>query len=115
MPETEPVVNLDEIKEIMDNDMELIGECFDDFVQEWPVLYVQIKTAVLEKNGPNLDASAHKLKGTLRYLAAEPAALAAYALEEAGKAGNMDGLDEHLETLRKECQKVIDYIKNFSG
>lgn len=109
------IVDIEEIKEIMDNDMELIGECFDDFVKEWPVLYVQIKTAVLEKNGQNLDASAHKLKGTLRYLAAEPAALAAYALEEAGKENKMDGLDEKLENLRVECQKVVDYIKDFNA
>lgn len=108
-----PVVDIEEIKEIMDNDMELIADCFADFVNDWPVLYVQIKTAVLAKDGPSLDATAHKLKGTLRYLAAELAATAAYELEEAGKDNNMDGIDAKLETLKNECQKVVEYIKAF--
>jgi len=40
-------VDIKELKEIMDDDMELIEECFTDFVQDWPLLYVQIKTAVM--------------------------------------------------------------------
>ena len=107
-------VDIEELKEIMDDDMELIQECFTDFIQDWPNLYVQIKTAILEKNGQKLDDYAHKLKGTLRYLAAEPAAYAAYALESAGKENNMKNLEGKLEDLKNECQKLVDYINNFS-
>ncbi|MFH2092507.1 MAG: Hpt domain-containing protein, partial [Pseudomonadota bacterium] len=59
------------------------------------------------------DECAHKLKGTLRYLAAENAAQAAYELESAGRNKNLEGIDAKLETLKNECQKVIGYIQNF--
>jgi HPt (histidine-containing phosphotransfer) domain-containing protein len=94
--------------------MELIQECFTDFVKDWPVLYVQIKGAVLEKNSKTLEETAHKLKGTLRYLAAEDAAQAAYTLESAGKENQMDDIETKLEALKDECQKVIKYIQNFT-
>ncbi|MBU1343232.1 MAG: Hpt domain-containing protein [Proteobacteria bacterium] len=107
-------VNIKELKEIMDDDMELIQDCFADFIEEWPQQYVEIKGAVLEKNAPILDASAHKLKGTLRYLAAKDAADAAYALESAGKENNMADVEQKLSTLKDACQRVVDYINNFN-
>lgn len=108
------VVNIKELKEIMDDDMELIHDCFADFIQDWPQLYVQIKGAILEKDAKTLDATAHKLKGTLRYLAAQPAADAAYAIEAAGKENDLKDVENKLETLRNECQRLVDYIKTFN-
>ncbi|MCF6245982.1 MAG: Hpt domain-containing protein [Desulfobacula sp.] len=108
------VVDLKELKEIMDDDLELIQDCFADFISEWPVQYVEIKGAVLEKNAQTLDESAHKLKGTLRYLAAESAADAAMVLEAAGKNNDLGGAEEKLDHLKNECQKLIEYIKNFN-
>ncbi|MCD4719230.1 MAG: Hpt domain-containing protein [Desulfobacula sp.] len=106
-------VNIEELKEIMDDDMELIHECFVDFIQDWPQRYAEIKGAILEKNGQKLDESAHKLKGTLRYLAADSAAEAAYALESAGKENDLEGTESKLLNLKNECQRLIDYINNF--
>ena len=107
------VVNLEELKEIMDNDMELIQDCFADFLQDWPGVFAEINAAVLAKDAHKLDTSAHKLKGTLRYLAAAPAADAAYALESAGKNCDMEAVETKLSSLKNECQKLIDYIHNF--
>ena len=108
-----PAIDLNELKEIMDNDMELIQDCFSEFINDMPQIYEEIKKAVLEKNVQNLDASAHKLKGTLRYLAADAAADAAYDIEAAGKENKLKNLDGKLETLKTECKKVTDYINNF--
>ncbi len=107
-------VNLDELKEIMDDDMELIRECFAEFIKDWPASYIEIKGAILEKNAAKLDESAHKLKGTLRYLAAEPAAEAAYSLELAGKENDMTDVENKLLTLKDMCQELVVYINNFN-
>ncbi len=109
------VVNIQELKEIMDGDMELIRDCFADFAQNFPGDFDEIKSAVIEKNGSRLDASAHKLKGTLRYLAAERAADAAYALESSGKSNDMNGIENKLETLNHECRKLLEFISHFKG
>ena len=112
MSKTE-IINLDELKEIMDNDMELIKECFDEFCIDWSEAFGNIAKAVNEKNASQLDEAAHKLKGTLRYLAADQAQQAAYELELAGKEQNLEGLDAKLDLLEKKGTELIDYINNF--
>ncbi len=108
------VINLDELKEIMDNDMELIQECFAEFLMDYQELIGDIKTAIDQKDFEAIDNSAHKLKGTLRYLAAEPAASAAQTIEQAGRQQDLEGLDEKLAALESECRKVILYIDESS-
>ncbi len=108
------VINLEEIKEIMDNDMELIQECFADFLIEYPDLIGDIKAAITNRAADDIDNAAHKLKGTLRYLAAEPAASAAQTIETAGRQHDLDNLDEKLSVLEAECQKVIIFIDEFT-
>jgi hypothetical protein len=41
-PETSDAVNLSELMEIMDNDMELIQDCFNEFTTDWPAQYVEL-------------------------------------------------------------------------
>lgn len=108
------VIDLDELKEIMDNDMELIQECFAEFLIDYPGLIGDIKTAVAAENFEDIDNSAHKLKGTLRYLAAESAATAAQTVEAAGKHQDPEGLQEKLSALEDECRNVILFIDEFS-
>ncbi|OGQ92983.1 MAG: hypothetical protein A3J85_06315 [Desulfobacula sp. RIFOXYA12_FULL_46_16] len=116
-PETpeNAVINIEDLKDIMGGDMELIQDCFTDFVQDFPRDFEGIKNAVIEKNGIKLNAAAHKLKGTLRYLAAERAVDAAYVLELAGKSNHMEGIEDKLEALNRECRKILAFINGFKG
>jgi HPt (histidine-containing phosphotransfer) domain-containing protein len=107
------IIDLDELKEIMDNDLELIKECFDEFRKEWPESFGNVAKAVMAKDASMLDEAAHKLKGTLRYLAAEQAQQAAYDLEIAGKEKYFEDLDVKLALLEKKGLEVINYIDNF--
>ncbi|MCD4741387.1 MAG: Hpt domain-containing protein [Desulfobacteraceae bacterium] len=107
------IIDLDELKEIMDNDMELIKECFDEFRKDWPEAFGNVTEAVIAKDASKLDEAAHKLKGTLRYLAAEQAQQAAYDLEVAGKEKSFDDLDVKLALLEKKGIEVINYIEDF--
>ncbi len=109
------VIDIDELNEIMNSDETLIKECFAEFFKDWPVLYVEIKGAVLKKDGQALDTSAHRLKGSLKYLAAEQAAAAAFRLEKAGKENNFQNIEPKLEELKNECQRVVEYIKDFDN
>jgi len=109
------IIDLDELKEIMDNDMELIGECFREFNKDWPEAFGNIAKAVEVKDASQLDETAHKLKGTLRYLAADQAQKAAYELELAGKEQNLENLEEKLMLLEKRGLEVVDYINNFKA
>lgn len=108
-------INIEDLKDIMGGDMELIQDCFTDFIQDFPGEFDGIKNAVIEKNGIKLNTTAHKLKGTLRYLAAEKAANAAYVLELAGKSNQMEGVEDKLEALNRECRKILAFINDFKS
>jgi len=108
------VINMDELKEIMDEDMELIHECFNEFVKDWPEIYVELKSSILKKDAVSINAVAHKLKGILKYLAAPKGADAANSLEAAGQEKNFQDIENKLETLKNECQKIIGYINEFN-
>ena len=110
---SDAAIDMDELKEIMDDDMNLIQDCFADYIQDWTQIYEEIEKAGLEKNSENLNKSAHKLKGIFKYLAAPAAANIANSLESAGRENKMEDTQEKIENLKLECQKVADYIKNF--
>lgn len=110
-----PPVNLVKAFEIMDDDNDFLKECFADFLSTSPETVKEITDAVEQKNADALDKSAHKLKGTLIYIAAEKAAETAYKLEEMGKKQNLETADEELDHLKKQLSEVeafvMDYIK----
>ena len=106
------IINMQELMDIMDQDMDLVRDCFNDFLSEWPALFLEIKEAGQAGNADHLDQAAHKLKGMLTYLSAEKAALAALAVESAGRARDLEGLDGKLSLLEQKCQDVVCYIKN---
>jgi len=108
------VIDMNEIKEIMDNDMELIQDCFADFLSDLPGILGDIQDAIVQKNPERINESAHKLKGTLKYLAAEPAANAAMVIELAGRNHDLDNLTKKFSTLEKECQNIVTFIKGFA-
>jgi len=107
------IVDMKELKKIMDNDLELIQECFADFLSEWPDMFDEIQDAAAHKDPEKINNSAHKLKGTLKYLAAGHAANAAMDIESAGSDHDLENLDKKLLTLKKECEKLVDFINNF--
>ncbi|MBU0971492.1 MAG: Hpt domain-containing protein [Proteobacteria bacterium] len=109
-----PIVDMDELKEIMDNDMELIQDCFTEFLTDLPDLLGDIQTAISQKDAEKMNSTGHKLKGTLKYLAAEPAAKAAQVIESAGSNHDLENLDEKFSTLERECENLTAFIKGFT-
>ena len=105
-----PPVNIDELNEIMDNGTELIQECFAEFLMDYPGLMADLTAAVTSLDFDEIDNIAHKFKGILRYLAAEPAATAAQKIETAGRNQDPEHLDGKISALKAECKKVILYI-----
>lgn len=108
-----PAINIQALMEIMDNDLALIQDCFADFLADLPGFLEEIQDAVAQKDPGKLTEAAHKLKGTLKYLAAEPAAQAALALESAGRNQDLENLDRKRLTLENECKGLAAFITDF--
>lgn len=109
------LIDMDEIFEIMDNDTELIKECFDDFIQEYPRMLENIQQAIASGDAAGLDIHAHKIKGSLRYLAASGTAGIASALEQKGKKGEIEGAEDLYRQLRESCDQLKTVMSRYEA
>lgn len=116
MEKTDHPINLTDLLEIMDNDDELLRECMADFLNDYPEMLNQIRSAIDSGNWEDLEVTAHAMKGSLRYLAAVAAAEFALRLETIGKSGGSDsegGLGKNFANLEKECEHIRLFIHNY--
>lgn len=107
------LINMKELLEIMDDDKELIKECFNEFISDASNMLERIKNAIESGDTAGLNSSAHKIKGSLRYLAAEKASGLAYDLETMGKNGNLDNAVEAFQNLESECEKLKKVMADY--
>jgi len=110
-PSAEPIDRKD-LLEIMDNDMDLMGQCFAEYIKCMPATMDSIKKAIYDKDAVDLEEMAHKFKGTLSYLAAHKGVKIAYQLELMGKENRLEQAIDAWETLDKECKEIKRFIKN---
>ncbi len=106
-------VDLAELHEIMDNDEELIKECFQDFLEDCGNMLSLIKEAIDKKDYEEIEKSAHALKGSLIYLAAGKAAETAYQIELSGRGGEAARALQLFDSLSDDCDKIKVYMRNY--
>lgn len=108
-------VNLEMLNEIMDNDDELIRECFADYKSDYNDSLNLIKQSIEENNPLNLQKSSHAFKGSLKYLAADIAADHALELEKMGQNGVIDNEKANLifENLSNACKDLESFIDKY--
>lgn len=109
------IIDMEELMEIMDDDKELIKECFDDFTVDSPEMLEKIRSAIVENNAENLGKAAHAIKGSLKYLAAQAAAGIAYQLEKMGVNNNLEKAMESYESLLEECDKLKKFMSDYEA
>ncbi|MBU0990926.1 MAG: Hpt domain-containing protein [Proteobacteria bacterium] len=109
------LMDMDELMEIMDNDKELVRECFDDFIVDSPEMLRKIKMAIDMKDREHLEKTAHAIKGSLRYLAAHNAADIAFKLEKMGAQAHSDveTAEDVYQSLANECKKLRNFMENY--
>jgi HPt (histidine-containing phosphotransfer) domain-containing protein len=112
MPEKNTSISMEELLEIMGGDEELLNECLDDFVGDYPEMLGNIKDAIDAQDPSGLGGSAHAFKGTLKYIAAGKASDIAFQLERMGKDGNLDGAEDTYLLLAQECERLKGFIEN---
>ena len=115
MTEKTDLIDMEEILEIMDHDTELIQDCFNDFVNEYPGMLKSIAHSIATGNAQGLDSQAHKIKGSLRYLAAAKPADIASKLEQKGKKGDFEGAARLLEELSDSCEQLKTFMISYKG
>jgi len=108
-------INVAEALETLDGDEELLKNCFDDFMDQLPAMLQDINEAIAAESASELNRTAHRFKGSLVYLAAEPAAKLANQLETMGEAGDMGRAKDTYLALAHECDNVKAFIAHYEG
>ena len=91
-------------------DRELLRELAAVFLADLPNKLAAIEGAVTSGDVESLRREAHSLKGAVSTFGAEPARLAALALEELGKGGELAGVDGMVERLRREVARLEEAL-----
>jgi CheY-like chemotaxis protein/HPt (histidine-containing phosphotransfer) domain-containing protein len=104
--EVQPAINLLELLDRVENDVELLQEMVELFLDISPRLLGEMEAAVAARDSENLERTAHALKGSLANLSAEQGAYLALQLERMGREKSVDIADLVLEELKSELQRV---------
>jgi CheY-like chemotaxis protein/HPt (histidine-containing phosphotransfer) domain-containing protein len=91
----------------MGGDEELFGELCRLFLQESPALIGSVRTALAQGDSTAVYQAAHKLKGSLSTIGGLKAARAALALEQLGKAADVNGFAEAAAALEHEMTALL--------
>ena len=106
-------INTEKLMEIMGNDTDLLKECLDDFVNDYPGMLHKIKSAIDTQQCNDLERAAHAFKGSLFYLAAQDATTVALELEIMGKKKDLKNVNAAFTKLRSECEKIKAFVASY--
>jgi len=111
-PEMQPV-DRDAAMKRVDGDAELLGEIVDLFLADVDNLTNDIRNAVQAADAGQVMRTAHRLKGSVATLAAEPAADAALRLEIMGRNDDLAGAEAALDVLERELKRLVPALRSF--
>ena len=97
-------VNLPELLDRVGGDSDLLREITTIFLEEYPQLLEDIRSAVARCDDHLLERSAHSLKGSVSNFGAESATAAAYSLEQLGQQRRRQVLPDSFRNSRRSCQ-----------
>jgi HPt (histidine-containing phosphotransfer) domain-containing protein len=104
---SEPIWNVAELLERVDNDQELLRELLTIFKEDFPQSFQSLKSAVSSGDLKGASRLSHTLKGMLSSLGATRAAAAASELEALSSAGEAVPLGEALSALESEAERLL--------
>jgi HPt (histidine-containing phosphotransfer) domain-containing protein len=111
---SEPVRNVDELLERVDNDQDLMRELLTIFKEDFPQSFLSLKAAVSSGDLKGASRLSHTLKGMLSSLGATRAAAAASQLEALSSAGETASLRDALNTLESEADRLLPELEAYT-
>jgi two-component system, sensor histidine kinase len=110
--------NCDELLENFSNDTYIIEVIIEKFLENAPLQISNLKTAIQEFKGENIESIAHSLKGTYKSLFSKELTKKCILIEKMGKENKLEDALQAWEELRElnnklsvELQKFVDVKK----
>ena len=92
--------------ERMMNDAELVQSVIEDFLRDTPRQIATLREYLDAGNVSGVERQAHTIKGTSATVSGETLRAVAFAMEQAAKAGNLDGVRALLPELDAQYDRV---------
>jgi two-component system sensor histidine kinase/response regulator len=98
----------------MEGDRELFDELVHMFKKECPRAIEEIRRAIAARDATTLERHAHSLKGSSANLGATAVSLAAGALEDCARSGNLKQADDLFKALEQELEHLLSELEAIS-
>ena len=96
-------------------DEEILAELRDTFLSELPKLMNAIEATIKDGNAKGLEHSAHTLKGAVSNFQTQKVKDAAFALENQGRQGSLDGAAANFETLKQLMSELQNELATLTS
>jgi HPt (histidine-containing phosphotransfer) domain-containing protein len=101
--------------ERMDGDEELLVELAQVFVEDATAQIEKVRAAVQARSAPDIQKTAHTVKGAASNFHAAPTVAAALALEQMGRAAQIDDADAAFARLEQELARLVEELRALAG
>jgi HPt (histidine-containing phosphotransfer) domain-containing protein len=105
-----PVVDLDGALLRLGGDEQLFGDMVAYMLEDAPPLVRDLRSAADSNDAPTIRMRAHALKGLVAGCGGVRAAEAAQLLENAGDSGQLDRVNELIQTLDDELERLTEVL-----
>ena len=92
--------------ERLGGDEELLREVAELFLDEYPMLLKEIRSAAMSRDADALQRAAHSMKGSVSNFGADDVYQAAFILEKKGRAGELDSLEPCIDRLAGALENI---------
>lgn len=111
MTDTTHIVDEAAVLERVDGDRELLGHLVGMFFDDTPKVMATLEGGIAAADPSIVGSAAHRLKGALLTLAANPAGEAALRLEKMGRGGDLTEAKTALDALRRELTRLTPVLE----
>jgi len=109
------VIEVADLLERVDGDRDLLLELARMFREDAPTLLANVRQAASARDAAALERAAHALKGSCSNFGAAAARDAAFALEQRGRSHHLERIDEHVEVVEYEIERLCDALLALEG
>ncbi|MFQ5537929.1 MAG: ATP-binding protein [Gemmatimonadota bacterium] len=107
-----PVLDLDDLRQRLGNDLDLIFEVLSEFLARWPEQRIALKDAVGRKDWERVQGILHRLKGGAATLGAKDLAARAAALERESLGSSVELTHDHFHALDDALSALDAALRN---
>jgi HPt (histidine-containing phosphotransfer) domain-containing protein len=97
----------------VEGDFDFLEETITMLEQDGPGLIGGVRGAVAARDAAGVIAGAHTLKSMVANFCAGPATNAARDVETLGRTGQLDGVDEAVDRLDREVERLRDSLRRW--